>query len=401
MLPGFCAGLTAIRGVPAKVRPGCWKWRAKRARWTGSAGRFKRKAMRFAHLSDPHLGPLPPVQLTHLLNKRAIGYVNWIRHRRKALAREVLRPLQEDLKAQRPDHILVTGDLVNLALPDEYDRALQWLADLGSGPEVTVVPGNHDAYVAGGLERAIGTWKAYLDSDVNQTKTGDIFPLLRIRGGVAFIGLSTALPTAPFMATGRVGHGQLARLAALLDETADRGLFRVVLLHHPPQAMACPAYKRLIDGEAVCALIADKGCDLILHGHTHLPSVTSLPGPSGEIPVIGVAAASQAPPERAKPASDHPPHRSRGGLVGGSSEDQSEAEGGADGGALARKAHKAHKAHRAHRAHKPPARYNLFEVVPISQQKPFKWQLSWRSRGFNQDARIEDLDGKIFGDVWT
>ena len=59
-----------------------------------------------------------------------------------------------------------------------------------------------------------------------------LYPSLRVRGDIAFIGLSTACPKPPFMATGTVGPEQLARLPALLDNTAARGLFRVVYLHH-------------------------------------------------------------------------------------------------------------------------------------------------------------------------
>ncbi len=46
------------------------------------------------------------------------------------------------------------------------------------------------------------------------------------------IALSTALPTAPLLATGRLGDRQLSRFAELLDQT--RELFRIVLIHHPP-----------------------------------------------------------------------------------------------------------------------------------------------------------------------
>src|SRR6266536_2196562 len=69
-----------------------------------------------AHLSDPHLPPLPAARLRDLAGKRALGYLNWTRNRHKYHRREVLDALVADMQAQRPDHIAVTGDLVNLAL---------------------------------------------------------------------------------------------------------------------------------------------------------------------------------------------------------------------------------------------------------------------------------------------
>ena len=60
----------------------------------------------------------------------------------------MLDALVEDLQAQRPDHIAVTGDLVNISLVAEFAPARAWLESVGTPDHVTVVPGNHDAYVA-------------------------------------------------------------------------------------------------------------------------------------------------------------------------------------------------------------------------------------------------------------
>ena len=48
------------------------------------------------------------------------------------------------------------------------------------------------------------------------------FPFVRRRGPLALIGLSTAVPTPPFMATGRLGEAQLARLGETLVALAAR-----------------------------------------------------------------------------------------------------------------------------------------------------------------------------------
>ena len=69
-----------------------------------------------AHLSDPHLAPLPAPRWSELIGKRVTGYINWQRRRRFIHRRAVLDRLVADLKAQGPDHIAVTGDIANIAL---------------------------------------------------------------------------------------------------------------------------------------------------------------------------------------------------------------------------------------------------------------------------------------------
>ena len=101
-----------------------------------------------AHLSDPHLGPLPRPGARELASKRLIGYINWRRNRHRIHRRDALDAITRDLRGEQPDHVAVTGDLVNIALPAEFVHARHWLEVLGRPADVSVVPGNHDAYVA-------------------------------------------------------------------------------------------------------------------------------------------------------------------------------------------------------------------------------------------------------------
>ena len=48
---------------------------------------------------------------------------------------------------------------------------------------------------------------------------GETFPFVRVRGEVALIGLSTATPTGPLMASGHLGARQIDALAAILRQT--------------------------------------------------------------------------------------------------------------------------------------------------------------------------------------
>ena len=246
-----------------------------------------------AHLSDPHLGPLPAPRLRELLGKRATGFINWRRKRHRIHRGDVLARIVADLTAQAPDHIAVTGDLVNISLPGEYPPALAWLASLGPPHGVTLVPGNHDIYVREAARLPQLHWSDYMRGDDSAMTA---FPFLRRRGPLALIGLSTAVPTAPFMATGRLGGGQLARLAEMLDRCAREGLFRVVMIHHPPISTPARRLKRLVDGPDFCAVLARHGAELVIHGHDHARSLIELKGPRGTIPVVGVPSASEAPP---------------------------------------------------------------------------------------------------------
>src|SRR5258705_203274 len=95
-----------------------------------------------AHLSDPHLAPLPTPRPRELAGKRLLGYVNWRRNRHKVHRTEQVDMLVRDLKSRAPDHVAVTGDLVNIALEAEFAQARAWLHGLGSPHDVTLVPGH-------------------------------------------------------------------------------------------------------------------------------------------------------------------------------------------------------------------------------------------------------------------
>ena len=255
-----------------------------------------------AHLSDPHLGPLPAPRLTELLGKRVTGFLNWRRKRHLIHRGDVLARIVADLKAQAPDHIAVTGDLVNISLADEYAPARAWLAALGPPRDVTLVPGNHDAYVRGTARYRELHWSDYMRGDDAVSEGETVFPFVRRRGPLALIGLSTAVPTAPLMATGRLGAEQIKRLAAALERCGREGLFRVVLIHHPPLSTPARHLKRLIDGADLRAALAQQGAELVIHGHDHEHSLIELPGPQHRIPVMGVPSASAAPRGEHDPA---------------------------------------------------------------------------------------------------
>jgi 3',5'-cyclic AMP phosphodiesterase CpdA len=249
---------------------------------------------RFAQLSDPHLSSLDAARPRDLLGKRALGYLSWRRKRRFEHRREVLDALQRDMAGTQFDQVLVTGDLTHIGLPEEFRQASAWLRQLGDPADIAVVPGNHDACVAAPWAETFALWQDYTASDPSSDNNPPPaeFPSLRVRGNIAFIGLSTACPKPPLMATGTLGEEQLRLLPALLHRTAGQGLFRVVYLHHCPLVGREKWRKRLTDAPRIQDILEQYGAELVLHGHGHRAHFNELQSRAGAVPVIAVPSAS-------------------------------------------------------------------------------------------------------------
>jgi len=113
---------------------------------------------------------------------------------------------------------------------------------------------------------------------------------VRVRGPLALVCCSTALPSPPPLADGWLGRRQLAAIADALFSL--RGHFRTLLIHHPPLPQRLDALRALRDRKALHKVLARVGCELVLHGHEHRDLRGQLPGPEGFIPVIGVGSST-------------------------------------------------------------------------------------------------------------
>jgi Icc protein len=160
----------------------------------------------------------------------------------------------------RPDVLVVSGDVADHGLPEEYDEARAWL-DRWEGP-LAVCPGNHDvrgAFVAGlgiGTRTVVevsGTRFVMLDSLVDADAAGRVDP-------------------------GRLGDDQLAWLEARLGEDAAP---TYVCLHHPPVTIGLELMDpiRLLDGDALAAVVArHPHVAAVLVGHAHTMATTAFAG---------------------------------------------------------------------------------------------------------------------------
>jgi len=257
---------------------------------------------RLAHVSDLHATAVRVERLGDFANKRLLAWISWRWKRRQRHQAGVLQALVSDLEELDPDHVAVTGDLTNAACEFEFSEALPWLESLGGPQRVSLVPGNHDAYVAVPRSRSWDLWAGYMGSDRDLHAP---FPSLRVRGPLAVVGLCSALPTLPFLASGQLGAEQLERLEKLLGELAETSLCRVVLIHHPPVAGTVSPRCSLRDSQALGEVLQRAGADLVLHGHGHRTVFEQLQGPEGPIPVVGVRSASYAGDDSSKRAQYH------------------------------------------------------------------------------------------------
>jgi len=253
------------------------------------------------HISDVHVFSARSLRPHFLLDKRLLGSLNALFRRGRLHAFDVTLAALDVVRRIRPDHLLVTGDITTLGAEAEFRRFRAALEDLPLAAEnITVVPGNHDAYVPSVVRGRIfeRVFAPFLEPDA-EFRAFD-WPLVRLRGPLALVGCRTARPCPPPLAVGTLGARHLARLEAVLADPRVARRCRVVGLHHPPQPGAGHWHNRLTDAATFREILARQGADLVLHGHLHRRISTSLPGPRDPVAVRGVGSVSvcAGPPDR-------------------------------------------------------------------------------------------------------
>ena len=254
-----------------------------------------------AHLTDPHIAPLPAPRLAELLGKRALGLLNWQRKRGAVHRTDVLDAIVRDLKARAYDHLAVTGDLINIALAAEFAPARAWLESLGAPTTSRSCPATMTPMCARprGKRSAIG-------APICAVMRGESFPFVRRRGPVALIGLSSALPTPPFMATGQLGVRPIGEVGILARcARARRPVSRRAHPSSAGQQVVGATIKRLTDARGLRAVLRKHGAELLIHGHDHVRSLVWLDGPKTPIPALGVPSASAIANGKDEPAAYH------------------------------------------------------------------------------------------------
>lgn len=255
------------------------------------------RRVRIAHLSDLHLLDLEGAVPFRLLNKRLTGYLNLRFHRKSVHRPFAVRAAGRAIRRLDVDHVVITGDVSNLALEREFERVQRFLEDdLGLAPDrVSIVPGNHDTYTSGShrARRFEKAFEKYLQSDIDVAEDGP-FPYVKLRGPAAIIGLSTARPRPPLVASGALGRPQLSGLRRALShpEVARRTV--VLLQHHPwhHKGRVHLVLEGLWDARAEADELRHLPRGLLLHGHQHRRVHRELATERGHIDAIGVTSAS-------------------------------------------------------------------------------------------------------------
>jgi len=150
-----------------------------------------------------------------------------------------------------PDVVLVTGDLVDAGLEEEYVRLRRLLAPLPM--PVYVIPGNHDARAP--LRKVFG-------ADGYFPREGESLHYAIEDHPVRLIGLDTLVPGQP---GGRLGPERLAWLEARLCEAPQRPT--LVFMHHPP-------FKTGIEGMDVQWLEDGEALGSVIRRHAQVEGVT-------------------------------------------------------------------------------------------------------------------------------
>lgn len=252
-----------------------------------------------AHLSDLHLGPLPAGSARrNFALKRTIGVFNWRLNRHRVHSAAVAEIIASDIMNAAPDHVALTGDIVNVAAHDEFIAAARWMRKFGDPSWISFVPGNHDTYVRMDWKHGLAHLADYMQGDLrvalaqSTPQISTPFPYVRLRRNVALIGVSTAVPQPLHRAAGLLGSTQIESLAFLLSDLRERGYARVVLIHHPPLPGLARPRKALLDAPALREVLESQGAELVLHGHNHEHMVNTVNSRFGTVHVLGVPSAS-------------------------------------------------------------------------------------------------------------
>lgn len=258
--------------------------------------------MRIAHLSDLHILAMDGVPMARFANKRFTGYANLRFKRNHAHRSSYVASILREIHLEKIDHVVITGDLTNLALESEFGAVRTMIEnELGLAPSrVSIIPGNHDVYTQGALtsKRFASFFADYVKSDLPQLSAEleiGHFPFVHLREHVAVIGLSSAVPRLPMVAAGVIGRKQLHALECILAHQEVKKRLPIVLMHHPIHNFASNT-KTLVEGlhdaPQLRGVLDTLKHGLLLHGHLHRRMQQPLPTSQGSLQSVGATSAS-------------------------------------------------------------------------------------------------------------
>lgn len=184
------------------------------------------------------------------------------------LDRAAAEALPNDLFAQRPDLLIVSGDLTQRARSGQYRDAIDFLKKLPH-PQL-LVPGNHDVPLYDILRRWTDPYGRF-----RQLACDDLFPVWT-NDETLVVGVNTAcrfaLRFAGFWKDGKIRPEHLERLKELVAQHDPNGQrVRILAAHHPFIEPPGGHQHGIVHGAGDgLVAIEQLNFDLILGGHLHL-----------------------------------------------------------------------------------------------------------------------------------
>lgn len=190
------------------------------------------------------------------------------------------------LDEQKPDLIVITGDLTSFGRPGEFDRAVAWVGGLTA--PLLITPGNHDTPYLGLIDRLVAPFARY------ERGFGASRDATWSNGSLAAVTVNTARGAQWRWnwSKGAVGRGQIDAALGRLAARPAGGL-GIVACHHPLVEMTGgPMTGRVRGGEAAARRLCEGGVDLVLTGHIHAPFAMAYPYGDGHAYAVGAGTLS-------------------------------------------------------------------------------------------------------------
>ena len=165
---------------------------------------------------------------------------------------------------ERPDAVVMTGDLTMRAKTREFEAGAEWLKSLGV--PLTVEVGNHDIpYYSDPLRRLFRPYSRYAAIERMLEKPLDL-------PGVAVIPLKTTARAQWRWnwSKGHVSVRSLTKALALISEV-PKGKLILIAAHHPLVDAGTVGTAKTTNGRAALEALADAGAHAVLSGHVHDP----------------------------------------------------------------------------------------------------------------------------------
>lgn len=186
---------------------------------------------------------------------------------------------------QRPDVVVLSGDITQRARPAQFRAAKAFVDRLGA--PVLTVPGNHDIALFDLWARLTRPYARYA------TAFGADLEPVHSSQDLLVVGVNTT--RAWRHKNGEVSTAQIDRVAKLLTAASPKQL-RVVVVHQPTAVTKAEDLPNLLRGhQAALQAWSAAGADLVLGGHIHLPYTLALHGLARRLWVVqaGTAVSSR------------------------------------------------------------------------------------------------------------